>query len=189
MKIHEYQAKELFKSYHIPIPRGAVAKTPEEALHVAEQIGPGPYVLKAQVHAGGRGRAGGIRVVNDLKEIHKTARDMFGKRLVTHQTGADGKLVQALLVEEELVGTKEIYLGITIDRQKACPVVLASAEGGMEIEKLAVENPEKVSQRDNRPLYWPASFSGEKDILLAWSWWGLFQGGKRGDYEYVQTLL
>ena len=144
MKIHEYQAKELFNSYHIPIPRGAAAKTPEEALHVAEQIGPGPYVLKAQVHAGGRGRAGGIRVVNDLKEIHKTARDMFGKRLVTRQTDAEGKPVQILLVEEELIGTKEMYLGIVIDRQKACPVVLASAEGGMEIEKLAMENPEKV---------------------------------------------
>jgi succinyl-CoA synthetase beta subunit len=144
MKIHEYQAKELFKTYHIPVPRGAVAKTPEDTLSVAEQIGPGPYVLKAQIHAGGRGQAGGIRVVNDLNDIKKSARDMLGKRLVTHQTDGEGKPVQALLVEEAHVGTKEIYLGIVIDRPKACPVVLASAEGGMEIEKLAAENPEKV---------------------------------------------
>jgi succinyl-CoA synthetase beta subunit len=144
MKIHEYQTKELFRNYHISIPKGAVAKTPEEALHAAEQIGTGPYVLKAQVHAGGRGRAGGIRVVNDLKEIRKTAYDMLGKRLVTHQTDASGKPVQTLLVEEALVDTKEIYLGIVIDRQKACPVVLASVEGGMEIEKIAVENPDRL---------------------------------------------
>jgi succinyl-CoA synthetase beta subunit len=144
MKIHEYQAKELFKSFHIPIPRGGVVKTPEEAFHVAKQIGAGPYVLKAQVHAGGRGRAGGIRIVNDLNEIQKTAHDMLEKRLVTHQTGAEGKPVQTLLVEEVLVGTKEIYLGIVIDRQQACPVVLASSEGGVEIEKIVAENPEKL---------------------------------------------
>jgi succinyl-CoA synthetase beta subunit len=144
MKIHEYQAKELFRNYHIPVPKGAVAKTPEDALHIAEQIGEGPYMLKAQVHAGGRGRAGGIRVVNDLNDIEKTARDMLGKKLVTHQTDGEGKPVQTLLVEESLVGTKEVYLGIVIDWQKACSFVLASAEGGMEIEKLAIENPEKV---------------------------------------------
>jgi succinyl-CoA synthetase beta subunit len=144
MKIHEYQAKDLYRSYRIPIPRGAVAKTPEEALSIAKQIGAGPYVLKAQVHAGGRGRAGGIRMVNDFKEIQKTAHDMLGKRLVTHQTGAEGKPVQTLLVEEALVGTKEIYLGIAIGRRQACPVVLASSEGGVEIEKIAAENPEKL---------------------------------------------
>jgi succinyl-CoA synthetase beta subunit len=151
MKIHEYQAKELFKSYNIPIPRGAVAKTPEEAFHIAEQIGMGPYVLKAQVHAGGRGQAGGIRVVNDLEEIRKIARNMLGKRLTTRQTDAEGKPVQALLVEEALAGTKEIYLGIVIDRQKACPVVLASAEGGVEIEKIAAENPEKLIREEIDP--------------------------------------
>ena len=162
MKIHEYQAKDLFKSYHIPIPRGAVAKTPEEAFHIAEQIGMGPYVLKAQVNAGGRGQAGGIRVVNDLKEIQKTADDMLGRRLVTHQTDAEGKPVQALLVEEVLVGTKEIYLGIVIDRQKACPVVLASSEGGVEIEKIAAENPEKLIREEINPCVGLCPFQVKK---------------------------
>ena len=162
MKIHEYQAKDLFKSYHIPIPRGAVAKTPEEAFHIAEQIGMGPYALKAQVHAGGRGQAGGIRVVNDLKEIQKTADDMLGRRLVTHQTDAEGKPVQALLVEEVLVGTKEIYLGIVIDRQKACPVVLASSDGGVEIEKIAAENPEKLIREEINPCVGLCPFQVKK---------------------------
>jgi succinyl-CoA synthetase beta subunit len=144
MKIHEYQAKDLFKIYHIPIPKGAIAKTPEEALYVAQRIGAGPYVLKAQIHAGGRGGAGGIQVVNDLKEIQKTAYAMLGKRLTTHQTDTSGKPVRSILIEEALVGRKEIYLGIAMDRQKACPVVLASSEGGMEIEKIAVENPDKL---------------------------------------------
>jgi len=162
MKIHEYQAKELFRSYNIPIPLGAVAKTAEETLHVAEQIGTGPYVLKAQIHAGGRGQAGGIRVVNDLKEIQKTARDMLGKRLVTHQTDAEGKPVQALLVEQALVSTKEIYLGIVIDRQRACPVVLASSEGGMEIEKIAAENPEKLIREEIDPCVGLCPFQVKK---------------------------
>jgi succinyl-CoA synthetase beta subunit len=166
MKIHEYQAKELFKSYKIPIPHGAVAKTPEEAFHVAEQIGAGPYVLKAQIHAGGRGRAGGIQVVNNLQEIQKIARDMLGKRLVTHQTDAEGKPVQALLVEEVLEDAKEIYLGIVIDRRKACPVVLASSEGGMEIEKMAVANPENLISEAIDPCVGLRSFQ-VKEIFYA----------------------
>jgi succinyl-CoA synthetase beta subunit len=145
MKIHEYQAKKLFQGYNIAIPRGALAITPEEAFHIAGQIGPGPYVLKAQIHAGGRGRAGGIQVVNDLKGIKKAARDMLGKRLVTHQTGTEGKPVSAILVEEMLDIKREIYLGIVIDREKARPVVLVSSEGGMEIEKTASENPEGLT--------------------------------------------
>jgi succinyl-CoA synthetase beta subunit len=144
MKIHEYQAKGLFKNYHIPIPVGAAAKTPEEAVYAAEQIGAGPYVLKAQVHAGGRGQAGGVRVVDDLREVQKTAFDMLGKRLVTYQTDAGGKPVQSILVEESIVGVREIYLGITIDREKACPVVLASSEGGVGIERIAAENPDRL---------------------------------------------
>lgn len=162
MKIHEYQAKELFRNYHIHIPKGAAAKTPEDVFHIAEQIGAGPYVLKSQVHAGGRGQAGGIRVVNDLQEVEKTARDMFGKRLMTHQTDASGKPVKILLVEEVFVATKEIYLGIAIDRQKACPVVLASSEGGMEIEKIVVENPDKLISETIDPCIGLRSFQVKK---------------------------
>lgn len=139
MKIHEYQAKELLREYNISVPRGAVAKTAEDAFRIAEQIGTGPYVLKAQIHGGGRGLAGGVRVVDGIDEVRKNAHDMLGKRLVTGQTGPEGKPVQALLVEEVIVGGSEIYLGISIDRQRACPVLLASAEGGVEIEKAFVE--------------------------------------------------
>ncbi len=144
MKIHEYQAKELFRTYNIPVPLGAVAKTTEEAFRIAEEIGKAPFVLKAQVHAGGRGKAGGIRIINRLGDVKNTAAGLLGMTLVTPQTGEEGKPVQALLVEETLPVEKEIYLGIVIDRQKACPVVIASAEGGMEIEKVAAADPEKV---------------------------------------------
>lgn len=144
MKIHEYQAKAIFRSYAIPVPRGSVANTPEEAFHVAQKLGSGPYVLKAQVHAGGRGLAGGIRVVHSPEEVQAVAADMLGKVLVTRQTGREGKPVSVILVEEALSIGKEIYLGVVIDRNRACPVVLASAEGGMEIEQAASENPGKI---------------------------------------------
>jgi succinyl-CoA synthetase beta subunit len=143
MKIHEYQAKELFASYNIPIPRGSVANTPEEAYRVAQKLDCGPYVLKAQVHAGGRGLAGGIRVVHSPEEVQAAAA-MLGKIIVTHQTGKEGKPVHAVLVEEALSIEKEIYLGVVIDRNRACPVVLASTEGGMEIEQAASEHPGKI---------------------------------------------
>ncbi len=166
MKIHEYQAKELFTSYHIPVPRGAsIVTTPEEAYHVAAKIGSGPYVLKAQIHAGGRGRAGGIRVVNDLEDLQAAAADMLGKTLVTHQTGKEGKPVHTILVEEALSVEKEIYLGVVIDRQHACPVVLASAEGGMEIEQAVAENPGKIISEAIDPCVGLRRISDKKDIL------------------------
>ncbi|OPY81366.1 MAG: Succinyl-CoA ligase (ADP-forming) subunit beta [Syntrophorhabdus sp. PtaU1.Bin058] len=148
MKIHEYQAKQLFKTYNIPVPLGAVAKTTEDAFRIAEKIGKGPFVLKAQIHAGGRGKGGGIRIVNDLGDVKDIAADLLGMVLVTPQTGEEGKPVQALLVEETLSVEKEIYLGIVIDRQKACPVVIASAEGGMEIEKIAATEPERLLREE-----------------------------------------
>lgn len=144
MKIHEYQAKKLLQGYGISIPRGQVAKTPNEALEVAEKIGKGPYVLKAQVHAGGRGKAGGIKAAGSLADVARVSSEMLSKMLITAQTGEGGKPVQALLVEEALEIDAEIYLGIVIDRQKACPVILASGSGGVDIERLASDNPEKV---------------------------------------------
>jgi len=144
MKIHEFQAKRLFGEYGIPIPRGQIARTDEEALNVARQLGEGPFVLKAQVHAGGRGKAGGIRVVDNIADVGRAAWEMLGKTLVTSQTGGQGKPVRTLLVEEAVGVGKEIYLGVVIDRRRACPVILASAEGGVEIEKLASERPEAV---------------------------------------------
>ncbi len=143
MKVHEYQAKELFQEYGIPIPKGRVATTPQEASHVAQDIGMSPIVLKVQIHAGGRGKGGGIKVVHNT-EVEATASRLLGMKLATPQTGAEGKPVRAILVEEALDVKKEVYVGIVIDRSRACPVVLASGEGGMEIERVAAETPERV---------------------------------------------
>ena len=144
MKIHEYQAKKILQNYGIPIPRGQIARTDEEAMQVARQLSGGPFVLKAQIHAGGRGKAGGIKVIDRLEDVGRAAWDMLGKVLVTAQTTGEGKPVRTLLVEEVLDIAKEIYLGVVVDRQKACPVMLASAEGGVEIERLARERPDRV---------------------------------------------
>ncbi len=144
MKIHEYQAKQLFKVYNIPVPKGRVVKTADEAPKAVPEVGPFPLVLKAQVHAGGRGKGGGIRIVRNAGELERAASELLGKRLVTPQTGEEGKPVNELLIEEVLAVDREIYLGITIDRSKACITLLASREGGMEIEKVAAASPEKV---------------------------------------------
>ena len=188
MKIHEYQAKALFKEYNIPVPRGSVAKTPEDAFRVAEQIGAGPYILKAQIHAGDRGGAGGIQVINDLKEIRKAAHDMLGKRLVTHQTDMEGKPVQTLLVEEALDHAKEIYLGIVIDREKACPVVLASSAGGMKIEKIALENPDKLINEAIEPSVGLCPFQ-VKQIFYALDIDGSFSGEISGTITNLYKLF
>jgi succinyl-CoA synthetase beta subunit len=144
MKIHEYQAKEILKNYGVPVPRGRVAETPEEARKIAEEIGIKMIVVKAQIHAGGRGKGGGVKVVSHPKEAEKAAREILGMRLVTHQTGPAGRVVRKVLIEEGVEIKEELYLGIVIDRSKACPVVMASREGGVEIEKVAVETPEKI---------------------------------------------
>jgi len=144
MKIHEYQAKALFKEYGIPIPHGNLTRTPQEAYQAATDIGASPLVLKAQIHAGGRGKGGGIKIVYSPGEAEEIASWFLGTRLITPQTGEEGKPVESLLVEELLDVKREIYLGVVIDRVKVCPTVIASAEGGMEIEKVAAEIPEKV---------------------------------------------
>ncbi len=144
MKIHEYQAKQFFKDYNIPIPKGQVAETVEEALNAASAIGPFPLVIKAQVHAGGRGKGGGIRRVNDIDELRSTASEMLGKMFITPQTGIEGRPIDRILIEEALDIKKEIYAGITIDRSKACIILLMSPKGGTEIENIAALSPEKV---------------------------------------------
>jgi succinyl-CoA synthetase beta subunit len=144
MKIHEYQAKEILKNYGVPIPRGRVAETPEEARKIAEEIGAKTVVVKAQIHAGGRGKGGGVKVVSHPEEAEKAAREILGMQLVTHQTGPAGRVVRKVLIEEGVEIKEELYLGIVIDRSKACPVLMASREGGVEIEKVAAETPEKV---------------------------------------------
>ncbi len=144
MKVHEYQAKELFRQYGIPVPRGKVAETPEEAKKVAEELGGNLFVVKAQVHAGGRGKAGGVKLAKSVDEVYEIAKKMIGMKLVTHQTGPEGKLVRKVLVEEGLNIEKEFYMGMVIDRQSECPVMMVSAEGGVEIEEVAKRSPEKI---------------------------------------------
>src|SRR4030067_1573592 len=144
MKIHEYQAKEILKSYGVPVPKGGVAETPEGARKIAEGIGEKTIVVKAQIHAGGRGKGGGIKVVSHPKEAEKAAQEIIGMTLVTHQTGPTGRLVRKVLIEEGMEIQEELYLGVRVDRSKACPGIMASREGGVEIEKVAAESPEKI---------------------------------------------
>jgi succinyl-CoA synthetase beta subunit len=140
MKIHEYQAKQILNKFGVQIPQGEVAFTPAEAKEIAEKIGP-RVVLKAQIHAGGRGKGGGVKIANSPQEAEALAQDMIGMTLVTHQTGPEGKTVKRLLVEEALDIDKELYIGIVIDRAQEAPVIMASSEGGVEIEKVAAETP------------------------------------------------
>lgn len=144
MKIHEYQGKELFRNYGIPVPNGIVASTPEEAKAAAQKLGTPVVVVKAQIHAGGRGKGGGIKIAKSPDEAAAKAAELLGKPLVTPQTGPEGKIVNKVLVEQGLDIAKEYYLGIVLDRQASMPVIMASSEGGMDIETLAKEKPEKL---------------------------------------------
>ena len=143
MKIHEYQAKEILAKYGVPVPRGGVANTPQEAKEIASQLG-GKAVIKAQVYAGGRGKAGGIKTASSPEEAEKLARGMLGKRLVTHQTSAQGVAVERVLVEEAVPIERELYLGIVIDSARGFPVIMASEAGGVDIEEVAAKTPEKI---------------------------------------------
>src|SRR6266568_3074692 len=143
MKIHEYQAKQILARFGVAVPRGEVAETPEEARAAAEHLG-GTVVVKAQIHAGGRGKAGGVKLAASPDEAERLAREMLGKKLITAQTGPEGRLVRRLLVEEGLAVAREFYLGVALDRAAARPSFMASSEGGVEIEAVAAEHPEKI---------------------------------------------
>jgi succinyl-CoA synthetase beta subunit len=144
MKIHEYQAKELLRQYDIPVPRGIVAYTPDEARSAFEQLGAPLAVVKAQIHAGGRGKGGGVKLVRSASEAAEATRTIQSKPLITHQTGPQGQPVRVLLVEEGSTIAKEFYLGVAVDRAAGAPVMMASSEGGMEIEEVAHKSPEKI---------------------------------------------
>jgi succinyl-CoA synthetase beta subunit len=144
VNIHEYQAKELLKSFGVPVPNGAVAFNPQQAGQAAEELGGNRWVVKAQIHAGGRGKAGGVKVAGSLDEVRKYADAMIGNRLVTHQTGPEGSLVQKVWIEEASQIKKEFYLGFVIDRGTQRITVIASSEGGMDIEEVAKATPEKI---------------------------------------------
>jgi succinyl-CoA synthetase beta subunit len=147
MKIHEYQAKGILRKYGVAVPRGETAATREEAVAAAKKLfdaGASGVVVKAQIHAGGRGKGGGVKIAKSVEEAGELAGKILGMTLVTHQTGPEGRVVRRLLIEETLPIEKELYLGIVIDRAEARPVFMASAAGGMEIEQVAAENPDAI---------------------------------------------
>jgi succinyl-CoA synthetase beta subunit len=161
MKIHEYQAKAILANYKVPVPRGKVAFSVEEASAAAREIG-GSVVVKAQIHAGGRGKGGGVKVARDTAEATAIARNILGMTLVTHQTGPEGRVVKRLLIEETLPIERELYLGIVLDRTQARPVFMASAAGGMEIEEVAAKSPELILKEAFDPDAGLASYQARK---------------------------
>lgn len=151
MKIHEYQGKEILKKFGVTVPIGKVAFTVEEAVRAAEGIGGSVWVVKAQIHAGGRGKGGGVKLARSIDEVRDRASEILGMRLVTHQTGPEGRIVKRLLIEQGMNIAKELYVGITLDRGRSQNVIMASTEGGVEIEKVAEESPEKIHKEYVHP--------------------------------------
>jgi len=165
MKIHEYQAKAILKKYAVAVPRGDMAETAEQAQAAAKNLfdsGAGGVVVKAQIHAGGRGKGGGVKIAKSVEEAAEIASNLLGMTLVTHQTGPEGRLVRRVLVEETLPIAKELYLGIVIDRNEAKPVFMASAAGGMEIEQVAAERPEAILMEYIQPGMGLEAFQARK---------------------------
>jgi succinyl-CoA synthetase beta subunit len=150
VKIHEYQAKQIMAEFGVPVPRGRVARSPEEARQVAEELG-GPVVVKAQIHAGGRGKGGGIKLASTPQEAERVASQIIGMTLVTPQTGPDGRLVKSVLVEEQVAADRELYLSVLIDNAAGRPLMMASAAGGMEIEEVASRTPEAIYRTTTDP--------------------------------------
>ncbi|MCR4417868.1 MAG: ADP-forming succinate--CoA ligase subunit beta [Ignavibacteria bacterium] len=162
MKIHEYQAKEILRKFNVEVPKGKVAFSPEEAVEVAKEIGGDLWVVKAQIHAGGRGKGGGVKLARSLDEVYELTKQMIGMRLVTHQTGPEGRIVQKVLIEEGMNIEKELYVGITLDRSTSKNVVMVSTEGGVEIEKVAAETPEKILKEYVEPSIGLQQFQARK---------------------------
>jgi succinyl-CoA synthetase beta subunit len=146
MKIHEYQAKEILRKYGVATPRGVPCFSVDEAVDAAKKLGGSVWVVKAQIHAGGRGKGGGVKVAKTLDEVRKFATAMLGMRLVTHQTGPQGQTVKRLLIEEGVAIAKELYVGLVVDRASQRVVLMASSEGGMDIEEVAAKTPEKIQK-------------------------------------------
>jgi succinyl-CoA synthetase beta subunit len=162
MKIHEYQGKELLRKFGVPVPRGLVARSPEEAYQAAKELGTEVVVVKAQIHAGGRGKGGGVKLAKSADEARELAQKMLGMKLVTHQTGPEGREVRVLLIEEGLPIDKEFYLGIVLDRASGRPVFMASEAGGMDIEEVAAKTPEKILKETVDPAVGFRAFQARK---------------------------
>ena len=162
MNVHEYQAKILMREFNISVLNGEVATTPKEAVDVAKKLGGNVWVIKAQIHAGGRGKGGGVKLARSLEEVEKYAKDIIGMNLVTHQTGAEGKKVHKILIEQGCDIAKEYYVGIVLDRTRGKVTMMASSEGGVEIEKVAAESPEKIIKVSIDPSSGFSSYVGRK---------------------------
>ena len=164
MNIHEYQAKQIFAKYGVPAPRGFIANTPAQALKNAQELGGKVWVVKAQIHAGGRGLGGGVKVVHSLSDVKKAATEILGMTLVTHQTGPEGKLVRKVYIEEGIEIVDELYLSIVMDRALEMPIIMALSEGGMDIETVAHKYPEKIIKIPVDPDFGYQSYQGRKLI-------------------------
>jgi succinyl-CoA synthetase beta subunit len=186
MKIHEYQAKAILARYGVPVPKGDVASTPDEVRQVAERLGGGVVVVKAQIHAGGRGKGGGVKVAKNALEAQAVAEKILGMRLVTYQTGPGGQVVSTVLVEEGLQMTRELYLGLVIDRSTRRPVLMVSPDGGVEIEKVAAETPDRIFRAaidpalglqafQARTLAFQLNFSGDQVAKAVRMMTGIYQ--------------
>jgi succinyl-CoA synthetase beta subunit len=162
MKIHEYQGKELLKKFGVPVPRGIVARSADEAFRAAQELACEPVVVKAQIHAGGRGKGGGVKLAKNAEEARKIAGEILGMNLITHQTGPEGREVRVLLIEEGLPIDKEFYLGIVLDRASGRPVFMASAAGGMDIEEVAAQTPEQIFKETIDPAVGFRPFQARK---------------------------
>lgn len=182
MNLHEYQAKQLLAKYGLPVPGGEVARNVEEALRIADKLNVKRWVVKAQVHAGGRGKAGGVKIVSTKDELSDAVRSMIGKRLVTYQTNEDGQPVHEVLIEEPSDIDRELYLGAVIDRAQQRIVIMASTEGGVDIEKIAEETPDKILKVVVDPLVGVQPFQA-RDLSFAL--------GLKGDQikQFTQLLL
>jgi succinyl-CoA synthetase beta subunit len=179
MKVHEYQAKELLSRYGVPVPKGRVTHTIDEAEAIQKEIG-APVAIKAQIHAGGRGKGGGIKLAKTPEEARAAAGDILGMTLVTHQTGPHGKFVKQVLVEEQLDVDRELYVSVVIDNSVGLPIVMASAEGGVEIEEVAGRNPDAIKRTPVDPTVGFQPYQG-RELALAI--------GLRGDLMRPATTL
>jgi succinyl-CoA synthetase beta subunit len=184
VKIHEYQAKSVLAGFGVPVPRGEVALSADEVGAIARRLGGSVVVVKAQIHAGGRGKGGGVKLAKSPEEAEQIARQILGMTLVTHQTGPEGQKVGRLLVEEGLEIERELYLSIVIDRATTCPVVIASAAGGMDIEEVAASEPEKILRETINPGTGVIPFQARK---LAFAM-GLGAGPARKLVTVLQSL-
>lgn len=162
MKIHEYQGKDILRKYGVPVPRGEVAFSVDEAVNAARRLGGSVWVVKAQIHAGGRGKGGGVKIAKSIDEVKTYASQILGMTLATHQTGPEGRLVKRLLIEEGANIYKEMYVGITLDRTQSKNVVMVSTEGGMEIEKVAEEHPGRIIKEHIDPAVGFRQFQARK---------------------------